>query len=156
VTAFKRLVPKHSTAAWPPVPIARDGRQRHGHYWAPCCTLRYGCCIRALVTAFIWLADRYSPLTAGLIVFGPFAALAVIGVVVAISAHRAAAASAEKALAKQSTLALVQPTHLKTALQVASGIGWRRVVPVVGVGFLAAGLVRELSMRRRINRDAAY
>jgi hypothetical protein len=110
----------------------------------------------ALVTAFIWLADRYSSLTAGLIVFGLFTALAVIGAVVAISAHRAAAASAEKALAKQSTLALVQPTHLKTALQVASGIGWRRVVPVVGVGFLAAGLVRELSMRRRINRDAAY
>ena len=110
----------------------------------------------ALVTAFIWLADRYSPLTAGLIVFGLFAALAVIGVVVAISAHRAAAATAEKALAGQSTLSLVQPTHLKTALQVASGIGWRRVVPIIGMGFLAAGLVRELSMRRRITRDAAY
>ena len=110
----------------------------------------------ALVTAFIWLADRYSPLTAALIVFGLFVAIAVIGAIVAISAHRAAVASAEKALARQSTLSLVQPTHLKTALQFANGIGWRRVVPIVGVGFLAAGFARELSLRRRINRDAAY
>ena len=105
--------------------------------------------------AFISLADRYSPMTAALIVFGLFLAIAVIGAIVAISAHRAAAASAEKALARQSTLSLVQPTHLKTALQVANGIGWRRVVPIVGVGFLAAGLARELSLRRGINRDAA-
>jgi hypothetical protein len=51
----------------------------------------------ALVTAFIWLADRYSPLTAALIVFGVFLAIAVLGAIVAISTHRAAAASAEKA-----------------------------------------------------------
>lgn len=108
------------------------------------------------MTAFIWLADRYSPLTAALIVFGLFLAIAVIGAIVAISAHRAAAASAEKALARQRVLSLVQPTHLKTALQVANGIGWQQLVPIVGVGFLAAGLTRELSLRRRINRDAVY
>ena len=110
----------------------------------------------ALVSAFIWLADLYSPLTAALIVFGLFLAIAVVGAFVALSAHRAAAASAEKALARQSALSFVQPTHLKTALQVANGIGWRRIVPIVGVGFLAAGLARELTLRHRMNRDAAY
>jgi hypothetical protein len=57
-------------------------------------------------------------------------------------------------LARHSALSFVQPNHLKTALQVANGIGWRRLVPIVGVGFLAAGLVRELSLRHRLDRDA--
>jgi hypothetical protein len=89
----------------------------------------------ALVTAFIWLADRYSPLTAALIVFGLFVAMAVAGAFVALSAHRAAAASAEKELAQHSALSFVQPTHLKTALQVANGIGWRRLVQSWGWNF---------------------
>jgi hypothetical protein len=52
-------------------------------------------------------------------------------------------------LAKQGTLSLVQPTHLKTALQLANGIGWRKLVPLIGVGLLTAGLVRELRVRHR-------
>jgi hypothetical protein len=110
----------------------------------------------ALVTAFIWLAERYSPLTAALIVFALFLVIAVVGVVVALTAHRSAAATAEKALAAHTPISFVQPTHLKTALQVANRIGWRRLVPIVGVGFLAAGLVRELSLRHRMARDAEY
>ena len=107
----------------------------------------------ALVIAFIWLADRYSPLTAALIVFALFLVIAVVGVVVALTAHRNAAATAEKALARHTVISFVQPTHLKTALQVVNGIGWRRLVPIVGVGLLAAGLMRELSLRHQ-NRDA--
>jgi hypothetical protein len=110
----------------------------------------------ALVSAFLWLADRYSPLTAALIIFGLFLVVAVGGGVLALMAHRNAAASAEKALARQSALSFVQPSNLKTAFQVANGIGWRRLVPIVGVGFLAAGLARELSLRHRMNQDGEY
>jgi hypothetical protein len=105
----------------------------------------------ALVTAFIWLAGHYSPLTAALILFGLFLAVATGGAILALLAHRNAAASAQKALARQSALTLVQPTHLKTALQVANGIGWRRLIPIVGVGFLAAGFAREFSLRHRLH-----
>lgn len=104
----------------------------------------------ALVVAFIWLAGRYSPLTAALVIFGLFLVVAVGGAVVALIAHRNAAASAEKELARQSALSFFQPAHLKTAFQVANRIGWRRLVPIVGLGFLAAGLARELSPRHRM------
>jgi uncharacterized membrane protein YqjE len=38
----------------------------------------------ALVIAFVWLANRYSPLTAGVIVFGVFVVVAVASAVFAL------------------------------------------------------------------------
>jgi hypothetical protein len=74
------------------------------------------------VILFIWLADRYSPLTAAVIVFGLFLMLAVVGAVAALVAHRNAAASAEKALTRQGALSLSSrliskpPSNLPTGL----------------------------------------
>jgi hypothetical protein len=110
----------------------------------------------ALVIVFIWLAGRYSLFSAALIMFGLFLAVAVAGAVVAFIAQRKAAISAEKALSRQSALSFVQPTPLKAAFQMANGIGWRRLVPIVGMGFLVAGVMRELSLRHQMTKDAEY
>ena len=102
-----------------------------------------------LVIGYIWLSDRYSPLAGALIIFGTFVVVAIGSALFTLAAHRNALSSAGQALAKQGTLSLVQPTHLKTALQIANGIGWRKIIPIVGVGLLTAGLAREWSQRGR-------
>jgi hypothetical protein len=98
-----------------------------------------------IVTGYIWLSDRYSPLAGALIILGTFVLVAIGSALFTLAAHRHASSFAEQALAKQGTLSLVQPTHLKTALQIAHGI----VIPIVGVGLLTAGLAREWSQRGR-------
>jgi hypothetical protein len=85
--------------------------------------------------AFIWLAGRYCLLTAALALLGLFLVVAVVAAFVALQTPRSTVATAEKALAGQSALSFIQPTHLKTALPIANGIGWRRLLPIVGVGF---------------------
>jgi hypothetical protein len=102
-----------------------------------------------IVTGYIWLSYRYSPLAGALIILGTFLLVAIGSALFTLAAHRHASSFAEQALAKQGTLSLVQPTHLKTALQIANGIGWRKIIPIVGVGLLTAGLVREWSQRGR-------
>jgi hypothetical protein len=109
----------------------------------------------ALVIAYVWLADRYSPLIAAIFVFGTFVLVAIASATFALSAHRSASSSAEKALARQNALSFVQPAHLKSALQIVNGMGWQKIVPLLGLGLLTAGLMRELSSRHRRVSDTA-
>jgi hypothetical protein len=102
-----------------------------------------------VVTGYIWLSDRYSPLAGALIIFVAFVVVTIGAAVFTLAGHRHASSFAEQALAKQGSLSPVQPTHLKTALQIANGTGWRKIIPIVGAGLLTAGLVRDWSQRGR-------
>lgn len=93
--------------------------------------------------AFIWLAERYSPLTAALILCAFFLIVTIIALITCVIAHRRTVERAKLALAVRSNAPWFDPKYLAVGLQVVRAIGWRRIVPLVAVGVLAAGLAKE-------------
>jgi hypothetical protein len=97
----------------------------------------------AIFAAFIWLAQRYDPLTAALVMGGAFLLITLIALVACSIAHRRTAERARLALAARSQTPWLDPRYLGVGLQIGRAIGWRKLVPLMAVGLLAAGLARE-------------
>jgi hypothetical protein len=93
--------------------------------------------------AFIWLAERYSPLTAALVLCGFFLLLTIIGGIGAVMVQRQNIARAELELAARSHAPWLDPKMMGIGLQLGRAMGWRKVLPLAAIGFLAAGLARE-------------
>jgi MFS family permease len=93
-----------------------------------------------LVTAFLWLAARYEPLIAALALSGFFLLSAIVALVCCLVLRRRTIERAELALAARRHAALLDPKLLAGAIQVSRAFGWRKVVPVIAVGILAAGI----------------
>ena len=55
-----------------------------------------------IFTAFIWLAQRYSPLTAALILTGFFLLVTIIALIACMMAHRSTITQAKQELARAS------------------------------------------------------
>ena len=104
--------------------------------------------------AFIWLADRYSPLTAALIVAGSFVFIAILCALGAVLSQRRTSERAKRALALRAQSPLFDPAALSIALQLGRTIGLRRIAPLAAAGVLAAALAKEWFRDRR-NDDAA-
>jgi hypothetical protein len=97
-----------------------------------------------IFSAFIWLANRYDPLTAALLLTVFFLVVAAIAAVCSIVAHRRVISEAQLALqSRDNVAAWLDPKYLAAGLQIGRAIGWRRIVPLVAVGVLSAGLARE-------------
>jgi len=96
-----------------------------------------------VLAVFIWLADRYSPLTAVLILAGFFLLVTLIALVACKLAQGSNVREARVALAARSNAPWLDPKYLMVGMQVMRAVGWRRLVPLVGVALLAAGLTRE-------------
>jgi len=98
-----------------------------------------------LVTAFIWLSERYDPLLAGLILGGVFVAVASIAAVIAIVARQRNIERAQRQLAAQRAAAtgLLDPKMLSVGMQIGQAIGWRRLASLAAVAIIAGGLARE-------------
>ena len=93
--------------------------------------------------AFIWLAERYSPLTAALVLALAFLLIAILCALVAVIAQRRTADNAKRALAARSQSLLLDPGTIGMLFQVGRMIGLRRIAPLVAAGFLAAALAKE-------------
>jgi O-antigen/teichoic acid export membrane protein len=93
--------------------------------------------------AFIWLAERYSPLTAALVLALAFLLIAILCVLGALVARRRTVDEAKRALAVRSQSPLLDPGMLGMLFQVGRTIGLRRVAPLVAAGVLAAALAKE-------------
>ncbi len=93
--------------------------------------------------AFIWLAQRYSPLTAALVLCGFFLLLTILAGIGSLMSRRSTIASAETKLAARASSPLFDPKMLGIGLQIGRAVGWRRLVPLIAVGIIAAGLARE-------------
>jgi hypothetical protein len=93
-----------------------------------------------LVTAFVWLSARYEPLIAGLALSGFFLLSAIVALVCCLVLRRRTIERAEVALAARRSAALIDPRLLGGAIQVSRALGWRKVLPVIAVGILAAGI----------------
>jgi hypothetical protein len=99
--------------------------------------------ILLVFAAFIWLAQSYTPLTAALVLCGFFLLLAILAGIGSLMSRRGTIADAESKLAARANSPLFDPKMLGIGLQIGRAVGWRRLVPLVAVGIIAAGLGRE-------------
>jgi hypothetical protein len=105
--------------------------------------------------AFIWLAERYSPLTAALIVAGAFVLIAILCALGAVLSQRRTSERAKRALALRSQSPFFDPATLGIALQIGRTIGLRRIAPLAAAGVLAAALAKEWFRDRPDDDEAA-
>jgi len=97
------------------------------------------------VTGYVWLALRYDPVVAGLIMTGIFLAIALVATIVSAVLRRrvrerAILARAAKAHAPSW---LLDPRILNVAVQAGRSFGWQRLVPVALVAVMVAQWARE-------------
>jgi len=107
----------------------------------------------AVTSLFIWLAQAYSPLTAGLILTAAFLLITLIALVCCVLLQRRNAEQAKIALAARSNQPWLDPRTMAMGLQIGRAIGWRKIVPLVAAGLLAAEIARHVMGRRRPASD---
>jgi len=107
-----------------------------------------------LIAAFIWLADRYDPLIAGLVLGGCFVLVALIALAVCLVLRSNTRKRARLELAaRQSNTNWLDPKLLAIGVQIGQTVGWRRIVTLAAVGVIAAGLAKEWSSREQPAAD---
>ena len=102
-----------------------------------------------LLIAFIWLAERYGPLTAAIALAGLFLLATIVAAISCLWSRRRTIEQAELALAARRPAIWFDPKVLGGAIQVSRAVGWRKLVPLLAVGMLAAGVGMEWFGRER-------
>jgi hypothetical protein len=111
-----------------------------------------GAMIFLLVAAFIWLADIYDGLIAGVVLGCAFALIALIALVACLMTRRRNMERARLELAARST-SWFDPKLVAIGLQIGQAIGWRRLASLAALALLAAGLAKEWSGRDKPSAD---
>jgi hypothetical protein len=96
-----------------------------------------------LVAAFLWVADRYGGLVAGLVLAGLFVLVALIAVVTCLVIRRRNMERARLELAARSSASWLDPKLVAMGWQIGQAIGWRRIAALAAVAVLAAGVSKE-------------
>src|SRR5258707_11602056 len=102
-----------------------------------------------LLIAFIWLAERYSPLPAAIVLAGLSVFATIIAAISCLWSRRRTIEQAELALAARRNAIWLDPKVLGGAIQASRAVGWRKLVPLLAVGMLAAGVGMEWFGRER-------
>ena len=102
-----------------------------------------------LLIAFIWLAERYGPLTAAIALAGLFLLGTIIAALCCLWSRRRTIEQAELALTARRPAIWLDPKVLGGAIQAGRAVGWRKLVPLLAVGMLAAGVGMEWFGRER-------
>lgn len=100
-----------------------------------------------LLIAFIWLAERYGPLIAAAIFAGIFLLVTIVAIVCSLQSRRRTVERAEVALAARKQAVWLDPKLVAGAVQAGRVVGWRRFVPLLALGVLAATVGMEWSGR---------
>jgi len=95
------------------------------------------------VTGYDWLALRYDPVVAGLIMTGIFLAIALVATIVSAVLRRRVRERAILARAAKAPSWLLDPRILSVAVQAGRSFGWQRLVPVALVAVMVAQWARE-------------
>ncbi|HWF95107.1 MAG TPA: phage holin family protein [Xanthobacteraceae bacterium] len=95
------------------------------------------------VAAFVWLARRIDPVTAGLILAGAFFLIAIVAAFAGWIARLRNIERARRELAARSQAGWFDPKFLAVGLEIGRTLGWRRLMTLAAVGVLAAGLGKE-------------
>jgi hypothetical protein len=106
-----------------------------------------------LLLAFIWLAERYGPLVAAAIFAGMFLLVTIVAIVCSLQSRRRTIERAEVALAARKPAVWLDPKLLADAVQAGRAVGWRRFVPLLALGILAATVGMEWSRRSKPQSD---
>ena len=107
-----------------------------------------------LIAAFIWLADRYDALIAGVVMGCVFLVIALVALIACLLIRRRNMERARLELAARSSNAnWLDPKLMATAFQVGQAIGWRRLASLAAVAVLAAALAREWTGRDKPPTD---
>jgi hypothetical protein len=98
-----------------------------------------------IIAAFFWLADRYDPIKAGLILGGIFLIIALVAATACVIIRRRNVARAQRELAerKAESAGLFDPKLLGLGLQIGQSLGWRRLGSLAVVALVAAGVAYE-------------
>jgi Ca2+/Na+ antiporter len=97
------------------------------------------------VAAFVWLANRYDAVAAGLILGGVFLLVATISAVACLIARLRTIGRARRELAARSNASWFDPKFVAIGIEIGRALGWRRLITLAAVGLFAAGLGREWS-----------
>jgi hypothetical protein len=98
-------------------------------------------------TIFIFCSEQFGPLRTGIGMMMTFLVLCLGCVFAAMRARRNTMEDAQAAIAARSTRAMFDTSVLSLGLEVGRAIGWRRLVPIVAVTLIAAGVAKEWSPR---------
>jgi hypothetical protein len=93
--------------------------------------------------AFVWLASRTDAVTAGLLLGGVFLLVAIIAAFAGWIARLRNMERARRELAARSHAGWLDPKFLAVGIEIGRTLGWRRIMTLAAVGFLAAGLGKE-------------
>jgi hypothetical protein len=102
-----------------------------------------------LLIAFIWLAGRYGPLIAARALASLFLLATIIAAICCLWARRRTIEQAELALAARRPAIWLDPKVLGGAIQASRAVGWRKLVPLLAIGMLAASVGMEWFGRER-------
>ena len=102
-----------------------------------------------LLFAFIWLAERYGPLTAAIVLASLFLLATIIAAICCLWSRRRTIERAELVLAARRPAIWLDPKVLGGAIQASRAVGWRKLVPLLAIGMLAAGVGMEWFGRER-------
>jgi hypothetical protein len=102
-----------------------------------------------LIAAFVWLAERYDPLTAGLGLCIFFLLITIAMLVYSLWLRRRTIQQAELALAARRTAPWLDPKLVGEAVQLSRAIGLRKMLPLLAIGVLAAGAATQWIGRDR-------
>jgi type VI protein secretion system component VasK len=96
-----------------------------------------------LVAAYVWLADLYDGVVAGLVIAGVFVLIALIALVVCLVSRRRNMERAQLELAARSNANWLDPKLVAMGYQIGQAIGWRRLASLAAVGVLVAVVSKE-------------
>ena len=114
-----------------------------------------GAVIFLLVAAFVWLADRYGSLTAGVVLGCAFALIALIALLACLIARRRNMQRARLELAARNSASWLDPKLVAVGVQIGQAIGWRRLASLAALAVLAGSVAKEWSARAKPAEDDA-
>ena len=106
-----------------------------------------------LVAAFVWLADVYDSLTAGVVLGCAFALIALIALVACLMTRRRNMERARLELAARSNTSWLDPKLVAVGVQIGQAIGWRRLAALGALAVLAGAAAKEWSGRDKPSAD---
>ena len=101
-----------------------------------------------LMSAFIWMGERFGPLVAALVLAVFFLLIAIIALVACLITRNATRRQAALELAARKRAMVLDPKVLGVALQVGRSMPWRWAAPALAVVALAAGVGIQALGRR--------
>ena len=105
------------------------------------------------LAAFVWLANRYDGVIAGLVLGGFFLLIAAVALLASLLTRQHIRQRARLELAARRQANWLDPKLLAVGYQLGQAIGWRKLISLAAVAILTAGVTREWLGRDQTGSD---